>query len=63
MYIFIGIDETLDFLNDMNFFGRYRFLNFNQSHSFYKHCKINKLRILKQLLEQSKNIISIGKQQ
>jgi hypothetical protein len=44
-YIFIGTDETLDFLNDMNFFGRYRFLNFNQSHSFYKHCKINKLRI------------------
>jgi hypothetical protein len=44
-YIFIGMDETLDFLNDEEFFGRYRFLNFNKSHSFYKHCKVNKLRI------------------
>jgi hypothetical protein len=44
-YIFIGMDETLDFLNDAEFFGRYRFLNFNQTYSFYKHSKINKLRI------------------
>lgn len=44
-YIFIGMDETLDFLNDEEFFGRYRFLNFNQTYSFYKHSKINKLRI------------------
>lgn len=44
-YIFIGMDETLDFLNDTDFFGRYRFLNFNKSYSFYKHCKVNKLRI------------------
>ena len=44
-YIFIGIDETLDFINDTDFFGRYRFLNFEKTYSFYKYCKVKKLRI------------------
>lgn len=44
-YIFIGMDETLDFLNDTHFFSRYKFLNFDKTYSFYKYCKIKKLRI------------------
>jgi len=45
-YIFIGIDESLDFLKDDSIFRRHRFLSFGETNSFYKFATVNKLRIV-----------------
>lgn len=44
-YVFVGIDETLDFITDREFFGRYRFLEFDNTFSYYKYVTQKKLRI------------------
>jgi hypothetical protein len=45
-YIFIGMDESLDFLKDDSIFRRHRFLSFGETNSFYKFTTLNKLRIV-----------------
>lgn len=44
-YILIGIDESLDLINDLDFFHRNNFLKFENTYSFYGHSIQNKLRI------------------
>ena len=44
-YVFVGIDETLDFITEKEFFGKYRFLEFENTFSYYKHATQKKLRI------------------
>ena len=44
-YIFIGMDESLDFLKDDSIFRRHRFLSFGETNSFYKFITLNKMRI------------------
>ena len=44
-YIFIGIDESLDFLKENSIFRRHGFLSFGETYSFYKFVTLNKLRI------------------
>jgi hypothetical protein len=45
-YIFVGIDETLDFITETEFFGRYKFLKFDNTFSYYNYAKQKKLRII-----------------
>lgn len=45
-YIFIGIDETLDFIKESEFFGRYKFLKFDNTFSYYNYVTKKKLRII-----------------
>jgi hypothetical protein len=45
-YIFIGVDESLDFLKDDTIFRRHKFLSFGETNSFYKFATLNKLRIV-----------------
>lgn len=44
-YSFIGIDETLDFITERDFFGRYRFIEFDNTFSYYNYVTQKKLRI------------------
>lgn len=45
-YIFVGMDETLDFITETEFFGRYKFLKFDNTFSYYNYVKQKKLRIV-----------------
>jgi hypothetical protein len=53
-YIFIGLDESLDFLKDDSLLRRHKFLSFGQNNSFYNFAKLNKLRIA-DIPESNKN--------
>lgn len=53
-FIFIGIDEGLDLIEDKTFFERNNFLDFKNYKSFYTYAKLNKLRIA-DILEKNKN--------
>ena len=44
-FIFIGIDENLNFINDVKFFNNNNFIKFDTTYSLYEYIKINKLRI------------------
>lgn len=44
-YILIGTDESLDLIENENFFLRNNFLKFDKTYSFYGYCIFNKLRI------------------
>jgi len=44
-YILIGVDESLDLIEDKNFFYRNNFLKFENTYSFYGYSIQNNLRI------------------
>jgi hypothetical protein len=46
-FIYVGIDELLDVIEDPDFFEKNNFLNFDENkYSFYNYATLNKLRIV-----------------
>jgi len=44
-FIYIGIDDSLDLIDDESFFQRNNFLKFEKTYSYYQYAIENKLRI------------------